>query len=121
MNLNADNTEEVAGEGKSSLFFEVTRKIILAAVGAAVVVQDEISGFVDNLAERGEIAEQDARRLLKEVQEHREKLLKEKRARREQYHPRAATKKDIEDLTARIADLNRQIEELRKGSPESTV
>ena len=39
MNLNADNTEEVAGEGKSSLFFEVTRKIILAAVGAAVVVQ----------------------------------------------------------------------------------
>jgi hypothetical protein len=44
---------------------ELSRKVLLAGVGAAVLAQDEISDFVDRLVERGEIAEQDARNLSK--------------------------------------------------------
>ncbi len=101
-----------------SRFYEVSRKILLAAFGAAAIAQDELEGFVNRLVERGEIAEKDARSLLKEIMERREKVSQERKANREREQRAAATKADIETLSARVAELTRQLEELKKQQSE---
>ncbi len=96
--------------------YDVTRTILLAAVGAASLAQDELTHFVDRLVERGEMAEADARKLVKEVMDRRERLERERKQQMEkQASGEAVTKADIEALTARIAELSRQIEELKKA------
>ena len=103
-------------------FYETTRMILLAGVGAASLAQDEVKNFIDRLVERGEMAETDARSLVREVMDRREKLEQERRqaaaAARHTAQPAAAqpaaSKADIESLTARVAELTRQIEELRR-------
>ncbi|MCC6146969.1 MAG: poly(hydroxyalkanoate) granule-associated protein [Anaerolineaceae bacterium] len=107
--------EERAGKEIRGAFYDISRKVLLAAIGAAVLAQDEAEGFVNRLVERGEMAEKDARKLVQELLERRESLEKERQARREQSKPReAATRADVEALSARIAELNAKIEQLRK-------
>jgi polyhydroxyalkanoate synthesis regulator phasin len=108
-------TEDKKGSESHTTFYDVSRKVLLAAIGAAVVAQDEIEGFVSRLVERGEIAEKDARKLVQELLDRREKLEKERRTMREQSKSSAAaTRADVEALSARIAELNKKIEELKK-------
>lgn len=101
-----------------SRFYETSRKILLAAFGAAAIAQDELESFVNRLVERGEIAEKDARSLLKEIMERREKLGQDRKANREREQRTVATKADIETLSARVAELTRQLEELKKQQRE---
>lgn len=98
--------------------YETTRLILLAGIGAVSLAQDEINIFLDRLVERGEMAETDARKLVREVMDRREKLEKERRehireTRKSAVSESTATRSDIEALNARIAELTRQIEELR--------
>jgi poly(hydroxyalkanoate) granule-associated protein len=58
-------------------FFEISRRILLASVGAVAVAQDELEEFVDKLIERGEIAEKDGRKLMFEMKEKRKKRSQE--------------------------------------------
>lgn len=53
--------------------FETARKVLLAAIGAVALAQDELEEFVNRLIERGEIAEKDGRKLLNEIREKRKK------------------------------------------------
>jgi polyhydroxyalkanoate synthesis regulator phasin len=104
--------------------YETTRTVLLAGIGAISLAQDEINTFLDRLVERGEMAEADARKLVREVTERREKLEYERRQHvqeaRQTVGAPAATRADIEALNARIAELTRQIEELRRQSgPQS--
>ncbi len=110
------NEEKVGKESEPRrVFYEVSRKVLLAAIGAAVVAQEEIEGFVNRLVEHGELAEKDARKLVQELLDRRENLEKERRAEREKSKANAAaTRADVEALNARIAELNKKIEELRK-------
>lgn len=95
--------------------YETTRTVLLAGIGAISLAQDEVNNFLDRLVERGEMAETDARKLVKEVTERREKLENERRMRaKEMRRPATATRADIETLNARVAELTRQIEELRQ-------
>ena len=73
-----------------------------------------IHGFVVKLAERGEIAEGDARKLIREVLTQREKLEEEQKIEEERS---AATtdKAQIDALNARIGELSKRIEELKKA------
>ena len=96
-----------------SSIYDITRKILLAGVGAAAIAQDEVDSFVGRLADRGEIAEKDARRLVKEVLDKREKMESDKRTERDAKHPPAATKADIEALAARVGELSKKIDELK--------
>jgi len=102
---------------KRTVFYELSRKILLAAIGGAAIASDEIANFVSKLAERGEIAEKDARKLIREVLESREKLEQEQKAEAEQSKA-AASKAEIEALSNRIAELNKKIEELKKNQPD---
>ena len=96
--------------------YDATRMLLLAGIGAVSLAQDEINNFLDRLVERGEMAESDARKLVREVVERREKLKKERRQVVQEAKKPAAqiTRADFEALQARIADLTRQIEELRR-------
>jgi polyhydroxyalkanoate synthesis regulator phasin len=99
---------------KRTLFYELSRKVLLAAIGAAAVASDEISVFVAKLAERGEIAENDARKLIRDVLAQRQKLEEEQKA-EEVRGTAAADKAQIDALNARIAELSKRIEELKKA------
>jgi polyhydroxyalkanoate synthesis regulator phasin len=94
---------------------DFTRKLTQAVVGAAAVVQEELDHFIKRMVERGEIAEQEARSALKEVVEHREKLEVEKQAEQANRAEPAASS-EVEILQARIAELNKKIEEMKKDS-----
>jgi polyhydroxyalkanoate synthesis regulator phasin len=102
---------------KRTVFYDLSRKIFLAAIGGAAIASDEIAHYVSKLAERGEIAEKDARNLIREVFESREKLEKERKE-EEEMRANQASRAEIEDLNNRIAELNRKIEELKKAHQE---
>jgi len=103
---------------KRTVFYDLSRKIMLAAIGGAAIASDEIAHFVTKLAERGEIAEKDARSLIREVFESRQKLEEEQKETEEEQKNIQATQAEIANLTARIADLNKKIEELKKAHQE---
>ena len=107
---------EDTNEKKHGPLYDATRMILMAAVGAASLAQDEVSGFVDRLVERGEMADVEARKLVREVLDRREKIETDRKTRAKKSGAEgAATKADVDALTARIAELTRQIEELKKA------
>lgn len=100
---------------------EASRKILLAAIGAVALAQDEIEEFVDKLVERGEIAEKDGKKLVREVMDRRRKEAKEvedetsKRIHEILDRMNVPSKKDIDVLGEKIATLTQKVEELKKG------
>lgn len=107
-------TTENPHEEKRSSFYEASRKIILAAVGASIVATEELDAFITRLSERGALAEKDARNLMREVIEKRENSERERKARAESQTPPAqASKADVDALTAKIAELTAKLEELK--------
>jgi polyhydroxyalkanoate synthesis regulator phasin len=112
--MNAKPEEMSDEREKRGSLYELTRKIMFATLGAAVIAQDEMDSFITHLAERGEIAEKDARRLVNELVERREKLERERRAEQHRTQPGVATKADIDALNARIAELTRKLDEMNQ-------
>jgi polyhydroxyalkanoate synthesis regulator phasin len=112
--MTTPNHESKQNPQDKSGLYDLSRKVLLAAVGAAVVAQDEIKTFVDRMVEEGEIAEKDARQLIREVMDRREKLMCEKRSDKEK-KAGTVTPQDLDAISTRIMELNRQIEELRKA------
>lgn len=106
--------EKEQAEKSRGTLYDATRTILMAAVGAASLAQEEMSSFVDRLVERGEMAEADARKLVREIMDRREKMERDRRG-GDKKTAGAASKADIEALTARIAELTRQVEELKKS------
>ena len=103
---------------KRTVFYDLSRKILLAAIGGAAIASDEIAHYVTKLAERGEIAEKDARALIREVFKSRQKLEKEQKE-TEELKSNQTSRVEIEELNAQIAELNKKIEELKKSYQES--
>ncbi len=108
---------EAKEEEERNRLLEATRKVMLAAVGAVGLAQDEMEDFVNRLVKRGEIAEKDARKLVKEVTEKRRKTV-EKRAEKQMDkvfdRMNIPSKADIEELNAKISILTAKVEELKK-------
>lgn len=98
-----------------SAFYTITRRILLAGIGAFVIAQDEMEDFIDRLVENGEIAEKDARKLMREMMEKREKMLKERHQTMSRARSDTATKADVEALNAKISELTKKLEELKKA------
>jgi polyhydroxyalkanoate synthesis regulator phasin len=111
-----ESKSEPVDEVRASLL-DLSRRIMLAAVGAVVVAEEELGAFVDKLVERGELAEKDARKMMQEVLDRREKMEREHKAEKERNRPpAAATKADIAAINAKIAELTRQVDAI-KGQP----
>ncbi len=115
-------SEEPKGKGEKEWppFFEMSRKILLASIGAVAVAQDELEDFVDKLIERGQIAEKDGKKLLHEMKEKRQKRSHEVReemslkVRDALEKMNVPTRADLEKLSSSIAALSQKIDELAK-------
>lgn len=113
--------EVVATENGHNPLLEASRKVLLAAIGAVALAQDEVEDFVNKLVERGEIAEKDGKKLVREVMDKRKKEAKDvedettKRVHDILDRMNVPSKKDIDILGEKIAVLTQKVEELKKG------
>jgi poly(hydroxyalkanoate) granule-associated protein len=115
----------------STQMFEVMRKLMLAGVGALALSRDEAEEFINRLVERGELAQKDAQNLIDETVERLRKttqpqinpiqssvanLSTQVETNLEQLLNRLniPSKRDIDELSAKIAHLAGRVEELRR-------
>jgi poly(hydroxyalkanoate) granule-associated protein len=112
--------------GKSLV--EGLRKLLLAGIGAVALSRDETEDFVNKLVARGELAQKDAEKLLREVQsrlrqarpdvqEQAGKVSSRVEQGMEEFLNRLniPSKRDVDELSAKIAQLTARVEELRKS------
>jgi polyhydroxyalkanoate synthesis regulator phasin len=117
--------EETTEEQTGNPMVATARKILMASIGAVTLAQEEIETFINQLVERGEVAERDGRRLLSDVMERRKNQVKEVEsdleARIEDVLSRlnVPTKADIEALGSKIMSLTRKVDGLKKEIKDS--
>jgi poly(hydroxyalkanoate) granule-associated protein len=114
--------EDAAAKASSTLV-EGLRKVLLASLGAVAMTRDEVEMFVNKLVERGELAQKDGEKLVKElrsrVREGRPQVQKvgervEQGVEEFLNRLNIPSKRDIDDLSAKIAQLSARVDELRK-------
>lgn len=107
--------EEVHGP-----LYEASRRVLLASIGAIALAQDEIEDFVEKLVERGEIAEKDGKKLVREVIDKRKKDVSKaenelnKRIDEVVERMDVPTKADIDALGDQINELSNKVDALAK-------
>jgi len=135
----SEQFKQGAQELEKNPLFAAAHKVLLAGVGAAALAQEEIEDFANRLIERGEIAEADGKRMVKDVLEQRRKQMERTGERAQEFasgltdgQKRIAddveqrieavlarmnipTKEEIETLTAKITALTRKVDELKKS------
>jgi poly(hydroxyalkanoate) granule-associated protein len=110
---------------------DAVHKVLLAGIGAAALAQEEIEDFINRLVERGEIAEADGKKMMKDVLEKRKQMVKmphvptvrtkklsddiEKRVEELMAKMNIPTKDEIEALSAKITALTKKVDELKKS------
>jgi len=110
-----------AVEAERRPMVETLRKIMLASIGAVALAQEELEDFVNRLVERGEIAEKDARKLIRDMRERRKKEavkaeeVLEKQVEQILSRMNIPTKSDVEALSAKISALADKVDELKKA------
>ena len=111
-------TDKAKEAGKS--LYSTLRKVFLASLGAAVVAEEEIVGVINRLSERGEIAENEAKEMIKEITDKRGKKAREAIDKIRSTHTvKVATKTDIEALQEKIDQLTAKIDSLKtEEAPE---
>jgi len=111
--------EEPKGKNQPAKF-ETHRRVLLATIGAAALVQDEIKSLVDRLVDRGETAKKDGKKLVREVMDERKsraaKVEEEISKHLESVLDRMniPTKADMETLNQKITALSKKIDGLKK-------
>jgi len=101
---------------------DMARRILLASIGAVALAQDEIEDFIQRLVERGELAEEEGKKLVREMRDKRkneaQKIREELNKRIEEVLVRMniPTKADIEALSEKIADLSNKVDEMMRKS-----
>jgi poly(hydroxyalkanoate) granule-associated protein len=109
-------------ERPSLPLFKASRRVLLAAVGAVALAQDEIEDFVNRLVERGEIAEKDGNSLVAEVIQRRKKVIDKIHSRSTNRVNEALermnipTRKDLEIRNTKLQDLTEKIDALKKDA-----
>ncbi len=96
------------------------KRLLLAGVGAIALTKDEVDDFLDRLVERGELAEEEAHKMLKEVAERQEKKAQkaveklgvEKKAEKVSEKADIPRKSDIDALAGRIEEISRKLDAL---------
>ena len=115
----------------SNPFVSTVRRVLMASVGAVVLAQEEIEDFVQKLVERGELAEQDGRKLITDLREKRQSAQETTQTRVQETGEKTSatvdrgmegmlgrmnipSKSDIEDLSEKIAALSEKVDALKE-------
>lgn len=121
--------KETAESVEKSSLVNLAHRVLLAGVGAVGLAQDEVEEFVDRLVERGQIAEDDGKKVVRDVLEKRKKLF-ERRSESVKHvgselEQRVAdavdrlnipSKDEIEALNDKITALTKKLDELKKSA-----
>jgi len=117
-------TEDVLAENGQNPMMDMARKVLLASIGAVALTQEEVEKVVHKLIERGEIAEKDGRKLIKDVMARRKQKASDVRAETEdEFESRMedvlsrmniASKSDIDALNRKITALTKKLDETNK-------
>ena len=116
-------TEDIVEENGHNPMLEMARKVLLASIGAMALTEEEIGKFVGKLVERGEIAEKDGRKLIKDVLAKRRKKNAEASSETEDEIEKRmedvlarmdiASKSDIDGLNRKISTLSKKLDDLK--------
>lgn len=125
-----DRVKGAAESIEKSPLLAAAHRVLLAGIGVVGLAQDEIEDFVARLVERGEIAEADGRKMLKDVLEKRKSVLDkttklagaperaadelERRIEDVMARMNVPSKDEIATLSAKITALTKKVEELKK-------
>ncbi len=106
----------------ANTFLSGLRRVLMAAIGAVVLTQEQIEEFLSKLVERGEIADGDARNLISDIVDWRKKSVPDGLKKAEEgYESRIErllsrmnipTKDEIDSLSEQIEKLSRKVDEL---------
>jgi poly(hydroxyalkanoate) granule-associated protein len=113
--------EATPEKDERSPLLEALRKVLLAGIGAVAIAQEEIEDFVNKLVERGEIAEKDGKKLVREIMDKRKKETEKaedevtKRIEDILDKMNVPTKSDIDALGEKITALTKKVDELKKS------
>jgi poly(hydroxyalkanoate) granule-associated protein len=120
--------EELIVENGHNALLDMAHKVLLASIGVVALTQEEVEKFVNKLVERGEIAEKDGRKMIKDVMERRKKQAEEVRSDTEEKVDRrldemltrlnVPTRDDIDTLSKQIASLTRKVDALQKAQKD---
>lgn len=124
MNAKADKTPPNEENEDKSYILDALRKITLATIGTLSIAQEEFEFLVQKLVERGEIAEQEGRKLVDHLKERREERMSKRESRIENRVDELLTKmsiptkEDITDLSKKVSVLTKKVDELMKQETE---
>ena len=103
---------------------DTVHRVLLAGIGAVALAKEDIEDLVGKLVERGEIAEADGRKMMKDIMERRKKQASEQTKKAEDVLDQRVedvmsrmnipTKDEIEALSAKITALTKKVDELKK-------
>jgi polyhydroxyalkanoate synthesis regulator phasin len=113
--------EQEKAEEEQHRLANLVHQVLLAAIGAVALSQEELEKFVAKLVERGEIAEKDGKKMVRDlaskrrtqavkVEEQLDKRIEDVLARMN-----VPSKADIDSLGGKIAALTKKVDELKKG------
>lgn len=121
MATKSQNSKEAEGKSETHRsLFDITRKVMLASIGAMAIAQDELEDFVNRLIERGEIAEKDGDGLIQELKAKRKQKMEkgeelfQKRINHMLKKADIPSKSDLEMLNQKISNLSKKIDDLKK-------
>ncbi len=112
--------EEPIKEEEHKPLFDAARKVLLASIGVVALAQEEIEEFVTRMVERGEIAERDGKKLVREVMDKRKQSRQQaeeeitKHVEKILDRMNIPSKADIDALGEKIAALSKKVDELKK-------
>ena len=109
---------------ESNPLVDAVHKVLLAGIGAMALAKEDMEDLVGKLVERGEIAEADGRKMMKDVMDRRKKQASEQTKKAEDVLDQRVedvmsrmnipTKDEIEALSAKITALTKKVDELKK-------
>jgi poly(hydroxyalkanoate) granule-associated protein len=109
---------------ESNPLVDAVHKVLLASIGAVALAKEDMEDLVGKLVERGEIAEADGRKMMKDVMDRRKKQASEQTKKAEDVLDQRVedvmtrmnipTKDEIEALSAKITALTKKVDELKK-------
>ena len=105
-------------EKKVSPLLEPLRKVVLASIGAVAIAQEEAEDLINKLVERGEIAQEEGRKLVQDMMAKRREKAEaqfDKRVEATIDRMNVPTKADLRAVEKKLDELNKKLDKLVKS------